>query len=189
MVNLNNKSKEQLKKFLNLNHEVAGKLHRESVLIINNFITRGPKATGNRGTVNIPEHINRYHTHPRITFPVPSAENILSSIHKKSRRFSLIVTAWGIFIIENKNYNKNTILSRQLYNTYGVLYKQHCNQLFPLLKQIIDYLVYNIMLALPYKAQDKTARINGSLKKIFGEFLEGINRQFHLYFHLTFIPW
>ena len=189
MVNLNSSSKRALLPLLNLQREVAGKLHGNKLLVINKNITYGPEIYGERGSVIIPEHSKRYHTHPRITFPVPSAENIMSAFDRKSRKYSVIVTAWGIFIVENKNYRKNTNLSLRLYNSRGMMYHEHITKLFPMIQDIIDYLVYNIIQALPPKAKNKTAPLKGKLKQVFDEFLVGVNIQFHLYFQLTFVPW
>lgn len=184
MVKLNNKSKSVLKSALNYNHEIGGKLHGNNILTINANIRKGPSIS-NRGTVGLPEHNKRYHTHPHISYPVPSTENVMSAFKKKSRHYSFVVTAWGVFIIENLNYNKNGI-----YNSQGQIKTNNetSKSAYDNIKKATDYIVHKISKSRTSN-KIKTVPLNGELKKSFAKYLYVIHKEVGHLVHIHFNPW
>lgn len=190
MVNLNARSRNILRTKLNLNREVGGRLHGNQILSINENIREGPIIVQGRGTVNMPEHNKRYHTHPRIVYPIPSPENILSAFRRKSRHYSLVVTAWGIFVIENMNFNKNNNFTRNVYTANGILKQEKYNEIFEIIKQYIEYVVSIIKKSLPPNSRNKTGVLNGIVREKFEKYvIIAINDKFRKFVHISFIPW
>lgn len=106
----------ELQQSLNLNREIGG------ILKNNLTINRSEQKQGDhpitketRGEVRIGNGRYRYHTHPRISYPVPSAEDIVSSFSKCHREYSILVTGWGIFIMKNEIHIRITEENKKKY--------------------------------------------------------------------------
>lgn len=65
-------------------------------------LSRGPSiANASRGTCDLPRSPVYFHTHPRASFAIPSAEDVLHVVNRSYRRVSFVVTQWGIYILTN----------------------------------------------------------------------------------------
>jgi hypothetical protein len=187
MVNLNNVSKRQLKTALNLNHEIGGLLTGPNTsMTLSTNVRRGLAIKeGNRGEVQIPEGQRRYHTHPSCSYAIPSAEDIVSAIKSQKRQYSVVATTWGIYIIINKNYNKNNETTRKYYGSNFRLRNSIISDMLSSnskLKEMIAYVISRMQKG----CVTKSGPLNSErLKKA----LYNLNKHYDKFFEIKFVPW
>lgn len=120
-----------LKEMLDMPHEVCGHFKiKNGKTTINGFVAKGPNKTAtSRGVCHYPPNphaIHFFHTHPKISHPVPSVEDLLFIVNKPNRLSSTIITRLGVYTIRNtvhptqrthlyKLYQKKVMLSRTIH--------------------------------------------------------------------------
>lgn len=81
------------------NAEYCGYIRGDGTL---SALSRGPSiADASRGMCKLPRSPVYFHTHPRMSFAIPSAEDVLHVVNRSYRMVSFVVTQWGIYVLTN----------------------------------------------------------------------------------------
>ena len=192
MNQFNNKKINEIKSYFDKNYEIGGIAEFTSnnkYKLVSSI--KGPRITnGGRGSVNIPNTNMRYHTHPCMTYPVPSIEDVMAAFYKKRSNTSIIFTALGIFILRNKNFNSS---SSTVYKSNGILYKYIINDVHPKIFHITNFIVHRTQIAPPIQglnSKNKTKNIKiGELRDQFQLYLDQLRVVLDKYLEISFIPW
>jgi hypothetical protein len=146
-------------------------------------IRRGPLK--NRGECAIPEGSHYFHTHPISSFAVPSARDVLMVANRPTRRYSLIVTKWGLYHLYNNatqnHYNSGRgKLPRQVYNT-----------LIAQVQPIIDTLIINTRVARANRGVNgnKSGNLTERKLQLVNAFCNDIRTATRGLVVITFQPW
>lgn len=128
-----------LRSFLNHPYEICGHFtESQGVTSIHGVIHRGPNAHLTRGVCHYPEMPRSkffFHTHPSISYPIPSVEDLLFVVNRSVRLKSIVVTRLGIFTLTNITTPHT---KRQVYNSHKKLNQTLRTRLSSKLQPLVD---------------------------------------------------